>query len=355
MTEMLNPEAHVAVAVIGCGWAGRRHARAFEQCGARVRWAVDLDNVRAEALTSISREAQVATDYQAALDDPEVQAISIALPHNLHAPVAMQAAEAGKHILCEKPIATTLDAADRMIEAAGRAGVTLMVAENVRFTPLFRKVRKLLHGGVIGRPALIQITRQADLRRSFLQERPWFLDAQAAGGGIMMAGGVHDFETMHMLIGDIESVYAHRAPQRFLEMEGDDTSVATVQFRNGVVGTLVESFIMKSLTTAAGPEVHTLRIDGSLGSLWVEDGRTIHLFSEREDYLLGQSLVSHKLYVPPQDTFVLEMEHFLACLRMGKEPITSGRYQRKPLAVVLAAYRSMETGQPVMVEPPPHL
>jgi predicted dehydrogenase len=166
-----------------------------------------------------------------------------------------------------------------------------------------------------------------------------------------MSGGIHDFETMHMLIGDIESVYARRAPQRFMEMEGDDTSVAIVHFRNGVVGMLTESFIMKSLTTAAELEIHTLRIDGSLGSLWVEDGRTIHLFSEREDYTVGQNLIGHTIYVPPQDTFVLEVEHFLACLRMGKEPITSGRRQRKPLAVVLAAYRSMETGQPVMVEP----
>jgi predicted dehydrogenase len=357
MIETMNSEARATVAVIGCGWAGRRHAQAFEQCGARVRWAVDIDSTRAEALMQrseqphIAREAHVTTDYQTALDDPEVDIVSIALPHNLHAPVAVQAAKARKHILCEKPIATTLEEADQMIAAAERAGVTLMVAENARFTALFRKVRKLLHGGVIGRPALIQITRQAYLRRSFLQDRPWFLDAEAAGGGIMMAGGVHDFETMHMLIGDIESVYARRAPQRFMEMEGDDTSIATVQFRNGVVGTLVESFIMKSLMTAAGPEIHTLRIDGSLGSLWVEDGHTIHLFSEREDYLLGQSLIGHKIYVPPQDTFVLEVEHLLACLQMGKEPITSGRRQRKPLAVVLAAYRSMETGQPVTVEP----
>jgi len=209
---------------------------------------------------------RTATDYRKALDDPQVDAVDICLPHNLHAPIAMKAAEAGKHVLCEKPIAASLEEADRMIEAAEQAGVVLMIAENVRFNPLFHKIRDLLQDGVIGQPALIQMTRECYLTRSFLEDRRWFLDDKAAAGGIMMSGGIHDFETMRMLIGEVESVQALRARQRFLEMEGDDTSVALVRFRDGTVGTLVESFVMKSLTTAAGPEVHTLRIDGDLGA-----------------------------------------------------------------------------------------
>jgi predicted dehydrogenase len=106
---------------------------------------------------------------------------------------------------------------------------------------------------------------------------------------------------------------------------------------------------MKSLVTAAGPEVHTLRIDGDLGSLAVSDGRTIRLFSERPDYLPGGSLVQHDIYVPEADTFALEIGHFLESVRAGSEPITSGRSQRQPLAIVLAAYRSMELGLPQTV------
>jgi predicted dehydrogenase len=137
-----------------------------------------------------------------------------------------------------------------------------------------------------------------------------------------------------------------RARQRFAEMEGDDTSVALVRFRDGTVGTLVESFIMKSLTTAAGPEVHTLRIDGDLGSLTARD-QSITLFSERPEFLPGGALAQHTIHVPDEDTFALEIDHFLRCLADGTEPITSGRSQRRPLEVVLAAYRSMATGLPV--------
>lgn len=346
-------EPKMRVAVVGCGWAGTRHARALEQCGAEVRWAVDVDRARAEMLAGRRPGVRVSTEYREALDDPGVDAVDVCLPHSLHAPVAVDAARAGKHVLCEKPIAATLEEADRMIEAADRAGVILMVAENVRFSPLYRKVRDLLADGAIGRPALIQMTRECYLTRSFLEDRRWFLDRRAAAGGIMMSGGIHDFETMRMLIGEVESVRALRARQRFTEMEGDDTSVALVRFRDGTVGTLVESFVMKSLATAAGPEVHTLRIDGDLGSLSVRDGQTIRVFSERPEYLPGGSLAQHDLYVPEADTFALEIAHFLESVQARQEPITSGRSQRAPLEIVLAAYRSMESGESVRLGPTP--
>ncbi len=236
-----------------------------------------------------------------------------------------------------------------------------MVAENERFNPLWRKMAELVPRasgtgysardlGAIGRPALLQMTRECYLTRSFVEERPWFLDARAAAGGVMTAGGVHDFERARMIVGEIETVYALRAPQRFLELEGDDTSVALVRFAGGAIGTFVQSFVMKSLVTAAGPEIHTVRVDGELGSIASYDGRTIRVFSERPEMDLGEPLMGHTIYVPEADTFLLEVQHFLDCLRTGAEPLTSGRSQRRPLEIVLAAYRSMETGQSVEVK-----
>jgi predicted dehydrogenase len=336
------------VAIIGCGWAGVRHAHGFAQCGAEIRWAVDVDLIRAEAVkAATNREANVSKDFGDAFNDPAVDAVDICLPHDLHGVVCVAAAQAGKHILCEKPIAATLEEADQMIAAAEQAGVILMIAENEQFHPANLKVGVYIKNGVIGRPALFQMTRECYLTRSFVEERPWFLDARAAAGGVMMAGGVHDFNTANMIIGDVESVFALRAPQRFIELEGDDTSVAVVRFRNGAVGTFVQSYIMKSLVTAVGREIHTLRVDGELGSISVEDGHTIRVFSEREDMLIGERLIQHEIYVPEQDTFFLEVQHFIRCIQTGSEPITNGRAQRRPLEIVLAAYQSMQSGEPV--------
>src|SRR5512142_2779039 len=179
------------VAVMCCGGGGERRAE--------VRGAVDINFERAQALLASlkpgSSEGKASSDFRAALSDPEVDSVDICLPHDLHAPVAVECARAGKHILCEKPIADTLAAADQMIAAARQAGVVLMVAENEHFNPLFQKIRVLIEKGVIGAPALMQRTRECYLTRSFNQDRPWFLNKKAAAGGMLMSGGVHDFET----------------------------------------------------------------------------------------------------------------------------------------------------------------
>jgi predicted dehydrogenase len=337
------------IGIIGCGWSGQQHARACQALGVKVRWAVDIDRARAAALArslaEMGHSTRITDSIRDVLVDPDLEAVSICLPHNLHAPVAIDAMQAGKHVLVEKPLAANLDEADRMVANADDAGVALMVAENVRFDAIYLKIRQLLQDGAIGKPALLQMTRQCYLRESFLRDRPWFLNAEAAAGGIMMSGGIHDFEAMRMLIGEVESVYALRAPQRFLEMQGDDTSIAAIRFENGVVGTLVESFIMKCLTTAAGPEVHTLRVDGELGHIAWDGGRTIRVFSERVAWQSGEELAQHEIHVPQTDSFTLLLRHFLHCVATGEEPLTSGRSQRVPLACVMAAYESMETGQ----------
>jgi len=342
-----------SIAIIGCGWAGQQHARACQALGVPVRWAVDTDLTRATTLAASLSQTEHAprttSAYQDVFTDPGLDAVSICLPHNLHAPVAIDAARSGKHVLVEKPLAVNLAEADRMIAEADGAGVLLMVAENVRFDAIYRQIRRLLRDGAIGKPALLQVTRQCYLRDSFLRDRPWFLDLGAAAGGIMMSGGIHDFEAMRMLIGEVESVYALRAPQRFLEMGGDDTSIAAVRFQNGVVGTLVESFVMKGLTTAAGPEVHTLRVDGELGHIAWDGGQRVRVFSEHAAWQIGEQLSQIEIHVSPADSFAELLAHWIHCIEAGEEPITSGRSQRVPLACVMAAYKSMDTGRPVLM------
>jgi predicted dehydrogenase len=276
------------------------------------------------------------------------------LPHALHADAVVRAASAQKHVVVEKPIATTLDDADCMIAAASAAGVVLMVAETVRFDPLLTHAVDLLHEGVIGEPALVQISRAAYLRASFLQDRRWFLEDSLAGGGIMLSGGVHDFEVLRMLLGEPVEVYAVRVRQRFPEMQGDDTSIATVRFPEDVTGVLVESFLMKSSVTATGSEEHTLRVDGDLGSLRLDlRTRSLRVYSEHPAWQHpgAAALAQPELQVDADaaDPFEREIAHFLMCIRTGAQPLTDGASQRRPLELALAAYASMASGAPVCV------
>lgn len=140
------------LAVVGCGWAGQRHAAAYPAAGAVVVWAIDADPARAAAVAAAHPGARTATSYHAALDDPAVEAVDICLPHHLHAEAAVAAVAAGKHVLVEKPPAATLEQADRMIAAAEAAGVRLMVAESVRFHPTARRSASSCGPGRSGSP-----------------------------------------------------------------------------------------------------------------------------------------------------------------------------------------------------------
>lgn len=339
------------IAIIGCGWAGARHAYAYRNRDIHIKWMVDTDIKRAEKLSKIQSDAHITNNYREAINDKEVDAVDICLPHFLHHAVAIESAFKEKHILCEKPIANSLDNANRMIEAAERNNIVLMVAENEIFSPLYIEVRELLRKSVIGKPALVHLNRGCYLEKSFIKDRPWFLKSNQAAGGMMMSGGIHDFEKLRMIIGEIIQVFSMRAPQRISQMEGDDTSVALLKFKNNAIGIMIQSYIMKNALTASGTELHTLRIDGEYGSIVAAGthGGTIRIYSDRKNIKDNEKYVEEEIIIPEKDTFQLEIDHFLKCILEDIEPVTSGKRMKKSLKLVMAAYESIATGMPVKI------
>jgi predicted dehydrogenase len=325
------------IALIGCGWAGRRHADAFVAEGAQLRWVIDPDPGRASALASLQEGARTATSPEAALSDPAVRAVDVCVPHHLHAEMCQAAIDAGKDVLCEKPLAGNLADADRLAAEAERAGVLLMVAENECYDPMYMRLQQLIQEGVIGSPAVVQATRECYLRDSFMNERPWFLSREESQGGILLSGGIHDFAKLRLVVGEINLVHVLRAPQRFRELETEDTVVMVLGFEGGAVGTLVESFCMLGPVTMTGAEVHRLRIDGGDGSIEITSTRRA-----RVSTLDG----TREVTVPANDTFREEIHEFLECTETRREPKTSARAQRRNLELVGAAYASMSSGAP---------
>jgi predicted dehydrogenase len=328
------------VGLIGCGWAGEQHVKAIRSLKTRAI-LVAIADTNEDLLHARVRDWKPSfftTDYMQVLNRKDIDAVIICLPHDLHAPVGIQAVEAGLHVLVEKPLASTLEDADALITAADRAGVTLMVAENVRFESLYQKVASLLRENALGDIFLLRIAREHQMH-DYLRARPWFLQQQS--GGIMFSGGVHDFELVRMLAGDIESVYASSAPKALPDMIADDTSVALVKLKTGATAVIVESFSIRT----AYPGVHG-SVHGSKGSLWFYDNQ-IEIYTSDQD---GQPQVLQKLNLRGQlseaphtelNSFYKEVEHFLDCLDTHSIPTTNGKEQREPLLAVLAAYRSM--------------
>ena len=328
------------IGIAGCGWAGERHARAlleFPERAAIVAVA-DVDESVAEARADEWGAEAWYGDYGSLVASADLDAVSLCLPHALHADASITAASAGLHVLVEKPLADSVAAAKEMIDAADRAGVVLMVAETVRFNPTLLRAVELVDQGVLGELLLMRVERLHRMH-DYLRARPWFLSDPAAG--IMMSGGIHDFETVRMLGGEIEHVYALRAKQDLVEMYADDSSVALAGLKGGAAATVIESFSARTYYTSAQVEVV-----GSKASMWIEGG-SIRVYPGDSD---GDPALLREVAVEPGDAFRNEIDHFLNCVRSGCQPLTNGRDQLAPLAAVCAAYRSMETGRPILLK-----
>lgn len=328
------------IGIIGCGWAGQQHAQALQALAQRVELCavVDTDIALAKAKAQEWQVPVWTSDYHQILDPAQLDAVTVCLPHDLHAPVSIEALNQGLHVLVEKPLANTLAEADAMIAAAAAANRRLMVAETVRFHQTYLKVVELLQSGLLGDLFMIRISREHEMH-AYLRQRPWFLEQESAG--IMVSGGIHDFEIVRMLGGDIEHVYGLVGRKVLPEMVADDTSVALAGLRSGVAAVISESFSLKTPRPGVHGAVH-----GSRGSLWFYNEQ-IQTYTASQD---GRPDSVETITVEARNTFEAEIEHFLDCLDDGAEPITSGRDQRKPLAAVVATYESFKLGRRVYVD-----
>lgn len=332
---MSGTNAPVGIALIGAGWAGIRHAAAYRTLLERCRIVAVVDN-RIEVARGHTQEWDVplvTDDLTAALAHPDVRAVDICLPHTLHAEIAMAALAAGKHVLVEKPFATSLDEADAMIHAAARARRFLMVAENVRYDSTYLRMAELIASGVIGAPFLCRICRDHHMHDS-LRERPWFFTDPT--GGIMWSGGIHDIETVRMLMGDapFQEVYATAARKTLAEMMTDDTSVGIFRMAGGSVAILSESF------STHAPQRERIRVEvfGPDGSLMTDGDGTLTIVTP--DGIRTEQIAR-------EDTFTAEIRHFLDCIRDSDEPATAAWAMRPGLGAILAAQTSIVLGVPI--------
>ncbi len=336
---MSAPTSPIGIALIGAGWAGARHAEAYRALPDRGRIVAVMDT-RGAAARARAREWGVpfATDDLAAtLARPDVDAVDICLPHTFHAEVTEAALAAGKHVLVEKPFATSLAEADAMIQAAARARRFLMVAENVRYDVVYLRMAQLISAGAISAPFLCRICRDHHLHES-LWARPWFLTDPT--GGVMWSGGIHDIETVRMLMGDapFREVYATAARRTLAEMTTDDTSVGVFRMDGGGVALLSESF------STHAPHGERIRVEvfGPGGSLLTDGDGALTVVTPDETRIEQ---------VATENTFTAEIRHFLDCIRAGDEPATAAWAMRPGLAATLAAQTSIALGAPIAPEP----
>ncbi len=335
----------VGFGVIGVGTWGELHARVYsEDERISLRRVADLNAERAESVAG-RHGAASHSDYHDLLADDLIKAVSITTPDFAHAEVAVAAAEAGKHVLVEKPLATTVEDCRRIIAAAKASGVKLMVDFHNRWSPPFYKAWESIHKGEIGEPQHVYY-RLSDRIFVPTEMLPW-----AGKSTVEWFIGTHSIDTVRWLLGDeVTRVYAV-ARSRVLKGLGIDTPdfyQITLEFASGTTAVIENSWILPNSI----PNIIDLKCEivGSRGALYLDTShnRTVEKYTQSEaEY--PDFLVLPTIYGEQKGFAADSIRHFVDCVLTDTEPRVTGEDGLIVTRIIQAIEESVRTGLPVDV------
>ncbi len=318
-------ESQLRVAMLGCGDIARAHLEAMGALPARPVVTVDVDESRARQYAEEYSAERHSTQIEDALAD-DVDAVIVCLPHHLHREAVVAAAESGKHILTEKPMALSLQEADAMIDAAGRNRVCLMVGQVLRFRGANVKARQLLGEGRIGEPRNV-IRRRLSRSREF--HSAWARDPAKAGGWVLYGYGSHEVDMLLWLFDTYATrVYAQGRKNNPYWNDYDEVSLQ-MELANGMIATLNHS-----LNSASGAWDTT--ITGTAGSMYVANERIV--------------LDGEEMAVPMGPAMQRQLREFVDAIAEGREPEASGANVRRTMQALEAAKLSLASEQIISTE-----
>jgi predicted dehydrogenase len=337
----------VGFGVIGTGIVGGAwHAHVYSHLPqSRLVAVCDLNEERAAEVAQKYGAQDVYTDYRELLQNPEIQAVSIATPDFAHREIAVAAAEAGKHILVEKPLATTVEDAEAIVAAAKKAGVKLMVDFHNRVSPPLATAKQSIEKGDIGQPAYIY-ARLSNTTFVATQMLPWASDSSA-----LWFLASHTTDLAHWLLDDEpRRVYAVSRSGILKDMgvDTEDFHIAIVEFKKGAVVTLENAWILPETE----PMVFNFKLEvlGSKGSLYVNtsDHRAVQKFTGESASLPDILGITFDGESPRMTGFVLEaIARFVDAVVEDAPVLASGEDGLLVTRVLTAISESARSGQPV--------
>lgn len=326
------------VGFIGCGGIAHAHVPGWKATAeGGVAQVVALCDVSDDNITKLETALGLSgapryDDWRRMLANEQLDAVDICLPHHLHAPAILAAAEAKVHVLCEKPLCMNFDEAEQITAAIERSGITLMCAHNQLFFPAIRHMRERIDEGLIGE---VQMVISADCFRlnRTREEWGWRGPLATAGGGVLIDTGYHpSYRLLHMANSAPASVTA--VTQRFhCEIEGEDVANVLVSFESGAIGQVWTSWCFP-----LPPGTWQVAVYGSEGAVFGRGGEFLHQPYGGE--ARGETF-------PGSGGFAEEVQHFAECLRTGATPIQTHVDGINVLKLILGAYEAVRTGRTV--------
>ena len=335
------------LAIVGLGMAVTPHARGLMDL------ADKIEVVHAFARSETRRRAfgekfpfPLCDDLETILNDDSVEAVAVFSPANTHRDIAIRCAQAGKHVLMEKPLDITTARAEELVAACRKAGVKLGVVLQHRFRPAGMKLAEMLRNGdlgaIVGCSTIIRLWRP----QSYYDE-PGRGSFARDGGGVLISQGIHTLDLMMSLAGPIDEVTGYAATTPVHRMETEDMVCAGARFANGAIGTI-------DATTAAFPGFHeeiilacekgTALLRGTELLVQLQDGRKVEIEPDRSAGGTGADPMAF-----PHDYHRAVMEDFVDSIREGREPKVTGEEALKVHRLIDALIETGKQGRPVKV------
>jgi 1,5-anhydro-D-fructose reductase (1,5-anhydro-D-mannitol-forming) len=334
MEELVGKENAVGWGLVGASTIAAEHmiGAIRAQAGHEVVAVASASAERGRAFAAQHGIAMACQDVAALLAHPEVKVVYISTTNELHRDQVVAAAAAGKHVLCEKPLALTLADAQAMVKACRDAGVVLATNHHLRNAATHRKIREMVQGGVIGRPLFARVFHAVYLPQHL---QGWRLSSAAAGGGVILDITVHDVDTLRFILGAEPVEAVGLTPAASMAKAGlEDGVMAVLRFGNGVLAQVHDAFTVRHAGT--GIEIH-----GEEGSIIGRDVMTQRPVGE---LTLRTGAEERPVPVEHENLYVRGVAAFCAAMQGRGEPAATAEDGVRSLAAALAVAQACRTG-----------
>ena len=334
-------------AIVGCGMIARFHARALAEVpGTKLVALVSRQEANAKALAdSLNISCDITTDLTAVLNRKDVDVVIVTTPSGAHMEPAVAAANAGKHVVVEKPLEISLERCDRIIDACRKNGVQLCTIFPSRFGDANLALKQAVQEGRFGRLTLGETTCKWWRPQSYYDEGGWKGTQALDGGGALMNQAIHNVDLLCWLMGPVTHITGFTATLAHERIEVEDTAVACMRFANGALGVI-------QATTSVHPGLpKTVAIHGNKGSVVIEQDDVLRWeltpSTERDDQIrqrfaqkTGASGGSSNPAAISHEGHARQLRDFVDAIAAGRPPLVDGSEGRKAVEVILAIYRS---------------
>ena len=338
------------IGIIGCGTIADIQAQAIIKSENAELQSVFSRNIEKAKKCGEKYNTKWYDNWQSFISDPELDIVSICTPNGNHLEYGEKAAEAGKHVIVEKPIEVTLQRANRLIEKCKTNNVKLAVIYQSRFVPEIQKVKQQIEDNEIGDifmgDAYIKWFRGQD----YYDSGVWRGTLKLDGGGVLINQGIHTIDLLQWLMGDVDTIYGQTDIFTHKNIEGEDNAVAVLRYKNGAVG------VIEGSTSVQPAQSRRIELHGKKGSVIIDDNNVeVKIESQQNSPATEENETKSSGASSPLAGFSIEphkkqFEAIVDAINTDSTPPVSGEESLKSLAIVLAIYESSKLNSVVKLD-----